>query len=513
MRPVGRSSAAAAHLQGRSVRSPAAWFCAALAIGLAALASVPLTGPAGAASPAIVVVPGAVDLVASSHAQYAEIPISLSAPTPSPLDVHWTVVGGTAVVGRDVAAGSGTVHFSGSTTEQFVQERVLPAGPVPSSACWYQGGSCLTYSLKLSVVSGTATIDDGRWTDSIVFPASSKGTSLGAGDALVWLAAGQPSAQVKIPVTLTSASKSAVTVKYQTEAASAQPGLQYVTAHGTLRLPAGTTTAYVTVSVVTKHFAQPFEVFTLHLSSPSGASMTRPTGDAILSTPGVGVASPISSGYGSATLTQMLSSSGVGDTYAISATATSSSVLASSHIAQGNDRVVYFPAGEPQVSNEQSCATWTVQSPTQQQGSSIQEGLALRVATDDGVTRAITVTKNIYGRYYNQINVHTWSTAQWPPFHYVGGLNIGPYLASSKGQNLPLNICARVVGSSLQLETWVAGSTPPAWGTPRQGVTVQLPSGWGYPGSVGWYAGHFPSNGALNYSNEYEGAPTSTPVI
>ena len=82
-----------------------------------------------------------------------------------------------------------------------------------------------------------------------------------------------------------------------------------------------------------------------------------------------------------------------------------------------NLRSAFWPADSPLVTDAQTCATWASQSL-----STAQQGAALRVATVDGSTRAVTVTKNIFYGATWLFNVHTWDTSATPAFHPVGGV-------------------------------------------------------------------------------------------
>jgi len=428
--------------------------------------------------------------------------------------VRWSVVGGTATVGRDVAGSTGILHFSGATVENFAAVGILPSSAAVGGTCWYQGGTCLTFSLALSIVNGPATVGPARSTSAIVQLAPTPSLSIGVGDTLVVLPLRSHRVVAQVPVSLSTRSPTPVSVHFETSPASAVAGHDYVATSGTVRFGANQETTSVAVSVPTSDQTQPFEAFTIALSAPSkGVSLLRKTGVVLLATAGTGVAFPSSKGYGASTLTQVVSARGVGDTYNITSPGAAATLVnASSSIAAANDRVAFWPAPEAPAADQQSCATWSSQTPTQQQGTPIQEGVALRVATTGGVTRAITITKNVFAKAYYVFNVHTWTTSRWFPFQIIGSFNISSYLASVSAPELPLRVCARVVGSTFQAEVWVPGQPVPGWGTPGQGITLQLPAGWDYPGMAGYYAGHLPSNGTLAYDNEYAGAPTSAPL-
>lgn len=485
--------------------------------GLAVIVPPAALGAAGTAK--VVVNAGSADVAISAAKQSVQIPITISAPAASPVTVRWRVVGGSAVVGRNVEAGSGTIRFSGGATEAFASVTVLPYRIAPTSPCWYQGGDCLSYSLQLSVLAGPGTLSSAApTTDSIMWLSGASGLGVAAGDTLVPLPLRSKDIEARIPVSLSERAKENVDVRYATLLASASPGLDYIATQGTLRIRAGAVGGIVTVRLPTNHQTEPFEAFGVVLRHASpGVVIARSTGTVVMATSGDGVVGT-TNGYESATLTQLVSASGVGDTYSVTTPGDASAdVVASPNIAGGNDRVVFWPSSEVPTADEESCVTWSDQTPSQADLAPNQEGIALRVATFGGITRAITLTKNIYGssltsRAYQEINVHIWSTTKQYPFVQIGSFSIASYLAASSDSNeLPLDVCARVVGDMFEAALWAPGQPVPDWGASGQGITLQLPAGWDYPGEAGWYAGHLPSNGTIDYTNEYEGAPTATP--
>ena len=136
----------------------------------------------------------------------------------------------------------------------------------------------------------------------------------------------------------------------------------------------------------------------------------------------------------------------------------------------------------------------------------------LRAATANGVTRAITVTKNIWGGAFDVLNVHLWNTSLADPYHFIGRLDLEPFFTASDETTLPYDVCAEVIGTELQVAFWFANQAPPQWGAAGQTATFTLPAGWDYPGEAGWYVGHLPTGGATTYENEYAGSPLAEPA-
>lgn len=162
---------------------------------------------------------------------------------------------------------------------------------------------------------------------------------------------------------------------------------------------------------------------------------------------------------------------------------------------RGNYRTAFWPEGSPSVTDGQSCATWVAQSET----GHVQQGAALRISTDAaGVTRAITVTKNVmYGATWT-FNVHVWDTSRERPGTQVGAVDMGAVVG---GRPLPWHLCARTTGATLEMKVWTGTDPEPRWGDGSHGAVVTLPEGWVYPGRAGWYVGHLPPGGFADFSN------------
>ena len=291
--------------------------------------------------------------------------------------------------------------------------------------------------------------------------------------------------------------------------------VSFVAAQGTIRFAKGSTTSHVDVSIVPGKGFQPYEVLYVKLSHPSGATIARAYGTVVIATGAAGVADPISAGYTASSLTQVESAkTRSADSYTVTAGGSTAAMSANAPVLSSNDRMAYWPSAEAPSKDQESCATWSSQTPSQANGVFTQEGLALRMATVDGVTRGLTVTKNVYENTNYVLNVHLWDTAWTTPFRLVKGFNLSSYLVTGgTTAQLPWDVCARVVGSTFQFELWLDGQTPPAWGDATQGGTVTLPAGWDYAGDAGWYIGHFAAGASASYDNMIDEAPQAAPAI
>ncbi|MEO6468689.1 MAG: hypothetical protein ABIP21_06280 [Acidimicrobiia bacterium] len=162
-----------------------------------------------------------------------------------------------------------------------------------------------------------------------------------------------------------------------------------------------------------------------------------------------------------------------------------------------NLRSALWPADSPLVADAQSCATWASQSIAL-----AQQGAALRIATANGSTRAITVTKNIVFGATWIFNVHTWDTAAVPAFQPVGSISLESELWPNDVESpLPWHVCVRTVGTTLDLKVWRADEPEPAWGETGHGGSVTLPETAVYPGATGWYIGHLSVGAHAEFSD------------
>ncbi len=76
-------------------------------------------------------------------------------------------------------------------------------------------------------------------------------------------------------VQLTSVSQQEIRVNFATQNGTALAGSDYVSASGTLRIPAGQTRGTISVSILGDSVVEPDETFSLALSSPIGATLSR----------------------------------------------------------------------------------------------------------------------------------------------------------------------------------------------------------------------------------------------
>lgn len=501
------------------------------ALAIAACAVLPSIAAAGTASaeirvgratPTLIATAGAVDVQAPlTGVREIAIPVTLNDPAPGSVTLRYQLVAGSARAGKDFRSHRGLVTFARHALIATIPVTVLADAARPASSCWYQADTaCRTFSVSLKVVSGSVAVGAAPSADAILWDAPG-GQGVSVGDALVANGTTGPDRVVRVPVTLEKPASASASVAYELVAGSALTTASFAAAHGTIRFAPGATTSTVAVSVVAGHGFQPFEELYVELSHPSGVSIKRAKGTVIIATGAAGVPDPISAGYTGVSLTQVASAkTKASDSYTIAASDGTVVMSGNAPVISANDRMAYWPTAASPSADEESCASWASQDPAQAttaaQANSVvtQEGLALRFTTKDGVTRGLTVTKNVWAGADFALNVHEWNTS-WPvQFQLLQAFNLNSYLVSNGAIDpLPWDICAEVVGSTLQFEVWLAGQVPPAWGNTTQGGTVQLGAGWDYQGEAGWYVGHLKTGASATYTNLLDEAPQAAPSL
>jgi hypothetical protein len=184
-----------------------------------------------------------------------------------------------------------------------------------------------------------------------------------------------------------------------------------------------------------------------------------------------------------------------GDSYTVDASGDTIHAEALPGNNRENLRVLFWPAGAPSVDDSQSCATWSDQTET----GMAQQGAAVRVETGPtGVTRAITVTKNILFGYTWVFNIHTWDTSKPVPLTEVAQIDLQPTMWRKP---LPWHLCLRAVGDVVFMKVWAGSEPEPEWGDTSHGSSVSVGPEWVYPGTAGWYIGHLPAGGFADFTD------------
>lgn len=168
----------------------------------------------------------------------------------------------------------------------------------------------------------------------------------------------------------------------------------------------------------------------------------------------------------------------------------------------GAIRLAVLPVDAPQVSDEEACGSWLPGTGHPFR----QEGVALRMATVGGVTRGITVTKNVWLNGFWLFNVHVWDTSvptsdTTSPATEIASFDLGSSFGTGAGlRPLPWRMCAQALGDTVTFKVWPLTTAEPAWGDPAYGGTVRLPTPVP-PGRPGWYSGHLQPGSTMVYAD------------
>jgi hypothetical protein len=174
-----------------------------------------------------------------------------------------------------------------------------------------------------------------------------------------------------------------------------------------------------------------------------------------------------------------------------------------------NTRVAFWRRAEPSRRDQQSCLTWS-----RPDGGLSQPGIALRVATGGGRSRAITVTQNIlFGGAWG-FNIHVMDSAGSPATRRIAGFDLGATF--NPGGHLvpyPWRMCARAVAGTVSFKVWPVGQPEPAWNDPAHGGSVRLPPEWVRAvGRPGWYVGHLAPGESIRFHDLAVASVAATPV-
>jgi hypothetical protein len=184
--------------------------------------------------------------------------VSLSHPSEAPVTVDWATSPGTASVGTDYVSGSGTVTFASLDTSETVTVTV-------NGDALYEQDETVAIDLSNATNApigrprrfGTIANDDALPTVSI------SDDSVNEGDA--------GTASLRFTLTQSIVTGADTTVQYDTSDGSATAGSDYVAASGTATIPAGSTSATVSVTIQGDSTFEPDEDLVVALSAPTDA--------------------------------------------------------------------------------------------------------------------------------------------------------------------------------------------------------------------------------------------------
>ncbi len=198
----------------------------------------------------------------------ATFPVRLASAQSGGVTVHYTTVAGSASATTDYTTKTGTL--------------TIPAGQVSANiavsivADALDDAATETFNVVLSAPTGGATLFDAAGQGAI--NDDDPGSSiLGIGEGSAVEGQGG-TATVQVPITLTQPQTGPVTVVVNTVNGTAGAGDFTATVNKLITIPAGTTTATITITIQSDLIAEPTEAFNLVLSAPSGATLGRTTG-------------------------------------------------------------------------------------------------------------------------------------------------------------------------------------------------------------------------------------------
>lgn len=201
----------------------------------------------------------------SSGTSNLSFTVTLSKSSSTPITVSYATADGTATAGQDYEATAGTITFSAGQTSKTVKVAVTGDTVVESDEAFTVTLSNPSgATISRATATGTIRNDDVALpTVSIADATKTEGSS--------------GTSNLGFTVTLSKAATSTVTVKYVTSNGTATAGQDYTAGAGTITFSAGQTSKTVNVAVVGDTAVESDETFTVSLSSPSGATLSRAT--------------------------------------------------------------------------------------------------------------------------------------------------------------------------------------------------------------------------------------------
>jgi hypothetical protein len=172
----------------------------------------------------------------------------------------------------------------------------------------------------------------------------------------------------------------------------------------------------------------------------------------------------------------------------------------------GNTRWAFWrKADQPRV-DQQICTTWV----DGDIATSQQQGAALQIRKEGSRTRAITVTRHIYGGFGGQFNVHTMDSAPagggGPALTWFGAVTIDSL--ADETTPYPWRLCARIIGRQVSFIVWPLSDPQPPWGTPGAGGSATLPAGWDAASGIpGFFVGHLTAGQSVGFTDVVISAP------
>jgi hypothetical protein len=236
----------------------------------------------------------------NSGSRFVTIPVTLSAPSATPVTVTYTTVSSSALAGEDFTAQTGTLTFAPGVTRQSISIEILGDTAVEDAAI----DSDEVFKVELSNASG-AQAPGGALIVNIV---NDDGFKVSA-DVEVTEGTGPGTTTATVTVSLLSPLASTATVDYATELGFTTDSADFTATSGTLTFNPGDTSKTVSVPITRDGDVEPRETFVLRLSNPTGTGIADlfPVSAAILNDDGIVIDDiTVSEGAGVANVTVRL---------------------------------------------------------------------------------------------------------------------------------------------------------------------------------------------------------------
>ena len=213
---------------------------------------------------------------------YADVVVTLSAPSQSKVTAAYTTVSATADT-NDYDTLSGTLSFEPGETVKVVRIDLENSTGVESIE---------RFKLQLSAPSGATLNGDGYgWINIVDDDTVSENPSIVISDLVVDEKAGTANFGVTLGNQFGTRSASTITVKYTTVDGSATAGSDYLARSGTLTFLPGETAKTVSIAIIDDSVGESAETFKLNLSDPVNAVIATSSATATISA-NSGVAQP-----------------------------------------------------------------------------------------------------------------------------------------------------------------------------------------------------------------------------
>ncbi|NOZ55073.1 MAG: hypothetical protein GXP08_18365 [Gammaproteobacteria bacterium] len=210
---------------------------------------------------------------AAENSGTIEITVSRAGGQSGLTNVNYTIIDGTATVGSDYNATSGTITFPSNTTSQTISIDIIDDND-------FEGNETIT--LLLSNPTGNASL--GTPTEAVLTIIDDDATP---GGRLHWSEAtysvAENGATVDLVVTRADGTTGAVTVDYTSVDGTATAGVDYTTISGTLTFADGETTQTLTATILDDDIYEGDETIIFELSNVTGGAVLSSPAQAILS--------------------------------------------------------------------------------------------------------------------------------------------------------------------------------------------------------------------------------------